>query len=312
MVYPRRSRAPWWFVALLTVAWAVTVRVCAPASLASGGVGVPHAPPSLAFWAFLGVIIDIVWKGVEVAARVTLQILGYSVNLLWRFARNIANGAHELASFAFSGLKRAWSLLRGTYEHVLKPAWQKVWRWIDNVEQWLQRTFGPVLTWLRRVRTWILDFWSTYIRPILDLVDITRRALHVLGALGLEWARSLDRRLGAIEDWIERRFQDVLGTLNDVINVVNRIMTADGLFQRLTFLRTLARDYAHAWSIVLQGFNKPLGAADRDAMDKAAEPKPLADVHRDVGAYLLDRSGADAALFTEVGGQWSKYLRGSR
>jgi hypothetical protein len=309
MVYPRRSRAPWWFVALLTVAWAVTVRVCAPASLASGGVGVPHAPPSLAWWAFLGVIIDIVWKGVEVAARVTLQILGYSVNLLWRFARNIANGAHELASFAFSGLKRAWSLLRGTYEHVLKPAWQKVWRWIDNVEQWLQRTFGPVLTWLRRVRTWILDFWSTYIRPILDLVDITRRALHVLGALGLEWARSLDRRLGAIEDWIERRFQDVLGTLNDVINVVNRIMTADGLFQRLTYIRTLQRDWNLSWKTLVAGYTKPVTETQRTETDGKVAVKTQQQIASDVRAYMRDRAGPNYGLFSEMAAQWRKQLQ---
>jgi hypothetical protein len=310
MVYPRRSRAPWWFVALLTVAWAVTVRVCAPASLASGGVGVPHAPPSLAWWAFLGVIIDIVWKGVEVAARVTLQILGYSVNLLWRFARNIANGAHELASFAFKGLKQAWSLLRGTYEHVLKPAWQKVWTWVDRVESWLQRTFGPLLSWLRRVRDWILTFYESYIRPILDVIELSRRALRVLGSLGLEWARALDRRLGTIEDWIDRRFQDVLGTINDVINVVNRVVTADGLFQKLAYVRTYARDVKDLVNQSGWGLHRPITGDERDALQKAIAQRSLSVVARDMRQYLRDGTGPDAEWLNQTAAAVRVWLGG--
>jgi hypothetical protein len=294
MVTIRRSRAPWWFVVLLTVAWAVALRVCAPASPASGGVGAPPAPPSLAFWAFLGVIIDIVWKGVEVAARVTLQILGYSVNLLWRFARNIANGAHELASFAFRGLKEAWSLLRGTYEHVLKPAWEKVWKWVDRVEGWLQRTFGPVLTWLRRVRDWILHFWEKYIRPILDLVDITRHALRVLGSLGLEWARALDRRLGTIEDAISSRFLQIVGYVNDVINLVNRVVTADGLFQKLAYVRTYARDVKDIVNQSGWGLHRPITDDERYALKTLLDQRSLSVIARDMSQYMRDGTGPDA------------------
>jgi hypothetical protein len=305
-------RAPAWFVVLVAVAFAVALRVWAPSLYRHDSGGALHDPPALAFWAFLIAVVEVLWKGVEVAGKVALAILQYSVQLLWRFATLIAKGVGEAAQFAWKGLRAGWQLLKDTYTHVLKPAWQFFWKWVDKIERWLERTFGPLMAWLRRVRAWLLDFWAVYIRPILDLLDISRRALRVLGALGLEWARALDQKIADLEERIEAPFRALVAKVNDVINIVNRIMTADGLFQRLTFLKTLARDYAHAWSVVLQGFNKPLTNPDRDAMDKATEPKPLADVRRDVGAYLRDRSGADAALFTEVGGQWRKYLRGQQ
>jgi hypothetical protein len=35
-------------------------------------------------------------------------------------------------------------------------------------------------------------------------------------------------------------------------------MTADGLFQRLAFVRTLARDYKQAWNQLMWGYHHPI------------------------------------------------------
>jgi len=306
--FPRR-RAPTWFVLSVAIASSVALRVWAPSLCGDHSGGALHDPPALAFWGFLIAVVEVLWKGVEVAGKVALAILQYSVQLLWRFATLIAKGVGEAAQFAWKGLRAGWQLLKDTYTHVLKPAWQFFWKWVDKVERWLERTFGPLMAWLRRVRAWLLDFWAVYIRPILDLLDISRRALRVLGALGLEWARALDQKIADLEERIEAPFRALVAKVNDVINIVNRIMTADGLFQRLTYIRTLQRDWNLAWKTLVAGYTKPVTDAQRKETDAKVAGKSQQQVTSDVRAYMRDRSGPDAGLFSEMAAQWRKQLQ---
>jgi hypothetical protein len=302
-------RAPGWFVVLVAVVGAVAVRVWAPTLFPEDSVGAPHAPPAVAWFAWLISIVEVLWKGVEIAGRVALAVLQYSVHLLWRFVTIIARGVGEAAQFAWRGLRAGWDLLKDTYARVLKPAWQFFWKWVDKVERWLERTFGPLMAWLRRVRAWLLDFWAVYIRPILDLLDISRRALRVLAALGLDWARALDQKIADLEERIEAPFRALVAKVNDVINIVNRIMTADGLFQRLTYIRTLQRDWNLAWKTLVAGYTKPVTDAQRSETDAKVAAKSQQQVTSDVRAYMRDRSGPDAGLFSEMAAQWRKQIQ---
>ena len=65
--------------------------------------------------------------------------------------------------------------------------------------------------------------------------------MRILSSLGVAWARKLDAQLGAIEDKIERPFRYVLAKVNEIVNLVNRVITADGLFQRAALIRSLGR-----------------------------------------------------------------------
>jgi PAS domain-containing protein len=254
-------------------------------------------------------LVEALWTGVEVAGRVALAILQYSVTIAWRAINLLGKGAAELAGYAWKGFRVAWDLLRATYEHVLKPAWQFFFRWVDKVERWLERTFGPLMRWLRRLRDWVLKFYATYIRPILDIIDISRRALRVLASLGLDWARTLDQKLADLEEKIEKPFRALVAKINDVINVVNRIMTADGLFQRLTYIRTLQRDWNLAWKTLVAGYTKPVTDTQRAETAAKTAAKSQQQVTSDVRAYMRDGSGPDAGLFSEMAAQWRKQLQ---
>jgi hypothetical protein len=293
-------RAPLWFYVLVAALLAVALRELAPAPAASAGAGGDAHPVSFAWWTILVTIVEAIWKGVEVAGRVTLAVLQYSVNLLWRFARNIAAAAHELADYAWTGLKAGWGLLRDTYENVLKPAWKFFWKWVDKVENWLQRTFEPLIRWLQKVRTWILDFYTRYIRPVLDIIDVTRRALRVLASLGLEWARTLDRKLGELEERITRPFLELVAKVNDVINLINRVVTLDGLFQKLAYVRTYARDVKDIWNQTGWGLHRPITAAEKDALHTSFARLALKTVERDIGEYMRTGGGPDAELLNGV------------
>src|SRR6266542_1548630 len=296
----RPRRAPLWFVVLTSAVFALLLRELVPPPLTSRGGGTPDGPPALAFWFVFILIAEAIWKGVEVAGKITLVFLQYSVTILWKFARLIAEGAFTVGKFAWKGLKVGWGLMRDTYTHVLKPAVKFLWKWVDKTERWFERTFGPLMKWLRRLRTWVLDFYKNYIRPFLDIIDVTRRALRVLGSLGLDWARALDAKLGAIEEAIDRPVRWLVAQLNEIINVVNRVVTADGLFQRSAYIRTLARDYKQAWNELAWGYHRPITAARRAEVAASFNTKSWAEIIRDIKASLSTHSGADAALIGEV------------
>jgi len=257
---------------------------------------------------FFIIVGEIIWKGLEVAAKITLEILHWMVVNLSLVVTKLGNGLKALGSALLVGLRKSWEFLGDTYEHVLKPAWEKFWRWFDRFRKWLDDTFGPVLRFLRRVRDTLLAFWKTYVRPWLDLIDVTRRLLRVLNSLGLHWAAELDAKLGAIEDAIERPFRLLLEKLNDVINIVNGIVDGFGLFQRVVLIRSLARDYQYAWQAMANPYRKPVPDTARTLPEIPTVYGPP-DILPGIKAFLRDGSGPDADLVHAEAAAWRQYVR---
>jgi hypothetical protein len=303
-----RHRAPWWFLWLVAVGMALAYRLvqgCVNDGGSSGG----HQPQvQLAFWGFIILVAELIWKGVEVAGKITLEILHWLYLQLSLIVTHIGNGLKTVGSALLAGLKKSWEFLRLTYDKVLKPAWDKFWRWFDRFRKWLDDTFGPVLRWLRRVRDTLLDFWKRYVRPWLDLIDVTRRLLRVLNALGLHWAAALDAKLGAIEDAIERPFRLLLAKVNEIITLVDRVITFDGLLQRVALIRSLARDYNYAWRAIANPYRKPIPESARHVPEISMVYDPP-DVLPEVRAFLRDGTGADAAIVHAEAAAWRQYVR---
>lgn len=228
---------------LCVVVLAIATRALAASIGELGAAGAEEAPPRLAFWNFIVLAASWVWRGIEVITAATVQALQISITILWGFARTIWNGVRDVGSLLARGLRAGWDLLRATYEHVLKPAWSKFWTWFDRARRWLEDIFRPVFRWIERVRKWVLELYDKHIRPLLDIIGFARRVLRVLAALGADWARALDRVLAELERRIDGAFRVVLAKINEVIGVLNRIVTADGLFQRLALLRSIERDF---------------------------------------------------------------------
>lgn len=183
-----------------------------------------------------------------------VSFLAWAVAALQAGAILLWNAVKGVGALLLTGFQKSWDFLGDLYDNVLAPAWQKFWSWFDKLRTWLNNTFGPILTWLRNLRADLLNFWATYVRPWLDLIDVTRKILSTLASLGLAWAKQLDQELGNIEQAIEAPFRYVLGKLNEIINVVNLVVTADGLFQRVALIRSLTRDYQFAWKAIAQPY----------------------------------------------------------
>lgn len=240
----RIARWPVWVRILCTVILLLTVRAVAESLAGGGSATAEDGTPRLAFWQFIAVAVSWVWRGIEVITAATVQALQISVTLLWGSIRVIWNGIRDVGSTLARGLRAGWDLLRLTYENVLKPAWQKFWTWFDRARKWLEDILRPVFRWLNRVRAWLLELYDKWLRPVLDVIALIRRGLRVLAALGLEWARELDRVLADVERRIDGAFRQVLSKINEVVNIVNRVVTADGLFQRVALLRSIERDFS--------------------------------------------------------------------
>lgn len=306
----RRSTPPWWFLVGVAVACAVLCRgLGSYASSAELSGGHTH-PTQLGFLGFLILLGELIWKGLEVAGKITLEILHWMVVNLSLIVTKIGNGLKALGSGLLLGLKKAWDFLELTYDHVLKPAWEKFWRWFDRFRKWLDSTFAPVLKFLRHLRDSLLGFYKSFIRPWLDFIDVTRRVLRVLQSLGLKWAGKLDAELGALEDAIEKPFRALLAKVNEIITLVNRVVTLDGLLQRLALVRSLERDIRYAWRAAVNWRDSPLTDQDRADLRKRASERTRDDVVGDFAAAAEGGGGRYHAVIAEASAQWRIYLSG--
>jgi hypothetical protein len=146
----RRTPPPLWFSICVAVAlaWLCRYSLAGSADAALAGGHQPHVQQ--AFWPIVFAIVSAIWRGLEVAGRVTLAAVAYSVKLLWLFASKAANGVIAVGNALLKGLRVAWQFFELSYEKVIKPAFTKFWRWFDKFRKWLDDTFGPDLKYLRR------------------------------------------------------------------------------------------------------------------------------------------------------------------
>lgn len=298
-MFGRRPPPPFWFVLLLGIAEALLLRWLSEVHGAGGVPSHTPAPPALAFWFLFGLVIGWIWTGVQVAGRITLQVLAWSVQALWAFARAIANASIAVGKAVIELGKGAWDFFVLTYENVIKPLAMQVKKFVDWAVKWSHKVFDPIFQFLDRIRGWVLRVYNDYVRPVLDIIDVTRRALRILASLGIEWARTLDNKLGQLEEKIQQPFTLILGKINELVNFVNRIATADGLFQRLAFIRSLERDIKYAVNAWHNSQSKPLTDDDRRTAIDGLKYKSGAEVLRETKTYLATGQGPRASSVDE-------------
>lgn len=290
---------------LLAAAESFTVRWLVGGHGVGGVTPSPSTPVTLAFWPLIGLVVGWIWTGVQVAAKVTLTALSWSVNVLWAFARSVANAGIAIGKSLISATRSLWDALKFTYTDILKPAWDQFWRFIDWAKRTLQNIFEPVFQFLDKIRGYVLQFYEDYVRPVLDIIDVTRRFLRVLAALGIEWARTLERKLAELEARIELPFRLVLSAINEIVNIVNRVVTADGLFQRLAYVRTLERDIVYAVRVFNNSQSKPLTDDERRTAVDGVVYKSGAAVLNETRVYVGTGQGPRASSVDE----WTTHLR---
>ena len=199
-------------------------------------------------------------RGISGAVKTAINILGRSVQTIGQWGITFAKQTGVFFKDLVGLFRRFWT-------STLKPALS----WLDDKLRLIQRKLhdwlDPVVTRLIKIRAWLLEHYNKYIRPVLDTIDVTRRILRVLGSLGLDWAKRLDRKLAKIEDAIETPFLYLMGKINELIGWVNRVIDADGLFQRVTLLRTMFRYRTQLTNFSINSVVKPLTPEQRKKLD---------------------------------------------
>lgn len=248
---------------------------------------------------FSFVVQGLVWLGNAIGGAATFIGVHLEAVVAWLVSSLQWLTGHVASIFKATGamFARVWDGLKTYYNAVLKPFALEVWHFFDRVRGWLMKYLGPVLKWAKRVRDELLRYYQSIIAPVLDIIDVTRASLRVLGDLGVDWARALDQKLGEWESTVTENFLWVLGQVNRVIDTVNGIVTLDGLFQRVPFLATLRRDVGLAWNTLYNARHRGGTLGDLAAAAKRRPPREPDEIRAELERYA--RTGMYGALTPE-------------
>lgn len=224
-------------------------------------------------------------------------------------------------SFALEGIRTGIvDLGRKIVDGLLVVAWQfaRLWDWllkwvprifaklydviraiVTRLSGWLNKIFGPILDFLDKVRHHLNEIYKNIIRPILDMIEMLRVFTRLLSSVGIEWAKELDAKLAELERKIVEPYNFVLGWLNRINATIDRIITLDGLLQRVTLLGSLMRDAFELTNIGLNTLHKPLDAGGLERYKRAWEQRPLSEFNAVAEAYIVRRGGPDRGRIDE-------------
>jgi hypothetical protein len=195
--------------------------------------------------------------------------------------------------------KRSWDFLQVTWSRVLRPLITWSWSQIQRLHNWLVKTLGPVLQFLERVRREFQRFYDHWFRPIFDTIDAARRVLRILATFHVAFARELERKLADLEDRLLRPITELYRRLNEAMNWIDRIVTFDGYFQRLTLIASTLRYERDMWKVWWTSAHKR--ERERPQRPPSQEPPPLtpAVVAAAAAAYIVDNEGPDKGRIDE-------------
>lgn len=253
-------------------------------------IGAQRAEVFSAIWAAIeavGHILGLIGGAIATSLEAVVAWLVSAVGWLASRIGQILVSTGAIFAKAWEGLKILWS-------DVLKPALV----WVDGklraLQEWLKTTFKPVFSFLARVRDELLKVYTKFVRPIVDTIEFIRQLNRVLLVFHIGLLQKLDAVLQQIEQRVEEPFLWINAKLTEIWNALDRVVNADGLFQRLTLIRSMSR-YAPNW---MNGFwNRQI---NRDAL-------ALGAVRFDVDPTTRAPAAVGAALAAYYGGFGGDY-----
>jgi len=268
-----------------------------------------HAPPhheALLDWIIgIGAIVGkflFAFGGASVAAiirafnalRRAFVELGRTLQAaIWEVGKRIARAVRAFAALLRQALPK-W--LQWAYHKILK------------LEAWLKQKFAPLVNFLRRVRDELNALYKKFVRPIIDTIEFIRQLNRVLEFFHIHVLQSLDRVLAEIESRIDQAVLWLYSRLTIVENWIDKIITLDGLFQRLTLLRSLERDVLYQWRILTNARRTDYDSDGDPGVHDHRKVKSVARVQGDIHDYLETGGGEDAPLIQESTAQWRQYF----
>jgi hypothetical protein len=183
---------------------------------------------------------------------------------------------------------------------------------LRRLEQYLKDKFGPILHYLKVLKDHINDIYKRFIRPIIDTIEFIRQLNRVLNVFHIHVFDKLDATLQQIERRLEAPFEWIQAHITELMNLIDRVMTIDGLFQRITLLRSL-ESYAPDWLKVFWDKQaKGISPFVRDEL--RGQQVPLVDAGdygHELGDYFTGRPSDIGGLADELAPLWLEASRGA-
>jgi len=271
--------------------------------------GLPATPHTDAFIGIIIAIVSAIAAGVEAAGAYIAIALQWVVNALWIMVIALSHGLAEGLWLAARWAGRAYDALKVAWDRAIKPFLSWSYRKLNTLELWVKQKLAPVLEFIGKVKARIDELYKTFVRPIIDTIEFIRAVNRVLETFGITLLQKLDEVLAQIERKIEDPLLWVREKITWVENWIDRIVTFDGLFQRLTLLRSLERDVAYRWRSLMFARHKSITGPDVERAKTALRAPSLADIKTATRGSLLGQGGRYAPFVDEWAREWTARIR---
>jgi hypothetical protein len=169
-------------------------------------------------------------------------------------------------------LASALGVVRRFLSKVFTKLYDMLANLVQRVARILDKIFGPIIDFLDKVKKHLKKFYDKVLKPIIDTIEAVRAVLRLLSFFNIEWAKKLDAKLQQLEEYVLFPYEWLTQRLNEAFNIINRIVTLDGLLQRVTLLQSLLRDVVYTnnlwWNSQLRPQNKlPPGGGGFEDVD---------------------------------------------
>jgi hypothetical protein len=144
-------------------------------------------------------------------------------------------------NFFYSLLQKIADFFKTLWNDFFKGIFTALWSAIVKVHDWLENLLSPIINFLKQVRAWVDWFFTTYVKPFLNILSQVRNFLNILRQFGIKWAATLDSLLGKVQSDISGAFLKIQGYLNSLIGIVSSLSDPLGLFRRPTFVMSMRR-----------------------------------------------------------------------
>jgi hypothetical protein len=204
---------------------------------------------------------------------------------------------------------RVWGFLGDFWSKALRPFLAWSWDQVQKLHAWLARTLKPVLDIVDRIRKYVDQIYRTWLKPIVDTIEATRRVFQLLAQLHVPFAREIDAKLAALESRLVQPIREVYARLNEAMNWINRIVDFNGYFQRLTLIASLVRYQRDALKVWWSSIHRPLSSGELAEYRKPITPKALDAAATETRDYVERGAGPDQARIDEHAADLALRLR---
>jgi hypothetical protein len=112
---------------------------------------------------------------------------------------------------------------------------QKIWNWLKRIWEKLKRWAEKLKKNLENLKNRINDYYNTYIKPFMDLLQRIRKVLFVFRLLGFKWAKKLDQDIAKLEADINKQFLEIEGVLNTAVDWITFVTDPLGVFNPILY-----------------------------------------------------------------------------